>query len=303
MVASETSDLEAAVPGAMSDGATGAGAEGATGSVVDAAGVAADWRAGTAEVWKPLKQPGNLTQRIVLAIEELVDTRQIGAGERLPAERELARLLGVSRPALREGLKILEARGRLAVRHGKGVFVRMSGEEAMRAGLAHVRANLAELFAMREALEEPAAAWAAAGATPADVARLADALAAEEEARQPPVDFERLGALDAGFHMLIVELAKNRFLRQTLDVLQEMLDAGMETTLTIPGRIDQARADHRAIFEAIEKGDAAGARQAVRKHVRGARDAALARVGHGLEDLGNPEGPAGAQREAPGPSD
>lgn len=255
----------------------------ASGEGVGAAAVTAPWR--------PLKEPGNLTQRIVSAIEDLLDAEQIRPGERLPAERELARLLGVSRPALREGLKVLEARGRLAVRHGQGVFVQMSGEEAMRAGLAQVRASLAELFAMREVLEEPAAAWAAASATPEDIDRLREALAVEEQARTPPVDFERLGRLDAAFHMLIVEIADNRFLRQTLDVLQEMLSAGMETTLTIPGRLERSRADHRAIFEAIAHGDAAAARQAARNHVRGARDAALARVAGEANATGGTWGP------------
>lgn len=229
-------------------------------------------------IWRPVREPGNLTQRIITAIEEIVDRERLRVGDRLPPERELATLLGVSRPVLREALKSLEARGRLTVRHGQGVFIRSLSDEALRSSLANATVSLQELFAMREVLEVPAAAWAAASATPEDIDRLKSALAAERDARVPPVDFHRLGELDAAFHMLIVETAKNRFLSQTLDVLQEMLAAGMETTLSIPGRMRRSHSEHRIILQAIARGDEQGAQKAVTAHIRGARDAALARI-------------------------
>ena len=60
----------------------------------------------------PIKEAGNLTDRIVVRIEELIANEKLAEGERLPAERDMARMLGVSRPALREAVKTLEARGR-----------------------------------------------------------------------------------------------------------------------------------------------------------------------------------------------
>ena len=230
------------------------------------------------DLWQPVKPPGNLTDRIVARIEELLAEDGIEPGGRLPAEREMARLLGVSRPALREAVKILEARGRLVVRHGQGMFVAQTAPEAVAARLASLEVSLRELFDMRMVLEEPAAAWAAEVATTQDVAALAEALAAEEPARLEPIDFDRLKGLDAAFHLRIVEAAKNRFLRQTLGVLQEMLASGMETTLKIPGRVPVAGADHRRIFEAIVARDADAARAAVRDHIMGARDAAMNRI-------------------------
>lgn len=230
------------------------------------------------DLWQPVKAPGNLTDRIVARIEELLSDGRTEPGGRLPAEREMARLLGVSRPALREAVKVLEARGRLVVRHGQGVFVARTPPEVVAARLASLEISLRELFDMRMVLEEPAAAWAAEMATAQDVAALAEALAAEEPARIEPIDFDRLKKLDAAFHLRIVEASKNRFLRQTLGVLQEMLGAGMETTLKIPGRVPIAGADHRRIFEAIVARDSEAARAAVRDHIVGARDAAMARI-------------------------
>ena len=253
--------------------------------------------------WQPVKASGSLTDRIVARIEELLADDEIEPGGRLPSEREMARLLGVSRPALREAVKVLEARGRVVVRHGQGMFVAQTAPEAVAARLANLEISLRELFDMRIVLEEPAAAWAAEVATARDLAALAEALAAEEAARVEPVDFDRLKELDAAFHLCIVEAAKNRFLRQTLGVLQEMLAAGMETTLKIPGRVAVAGADHRRIFDAIVARDPDAARAAIRVHICGARDAAMARIraeGDGARLAGGSAGDDGAGAAARG---
>jgi GntR family transcriptional repressor for pyruvate dehydrogenase complex len=230
------------------------------------------------DLWQPVRERGSLTDRIVARIEEMLVADRIPPGGRLPPERELARMLCVSRPALREAVKILEARERLVVKHGQGVFVAAGAGEAVAQRLANLELTLRELYDMRDVLEVPAAGWAAEAATAEGIARLADALAAEEAARVEPIDFVRLGQLDAAFHLAIVELANNRFLRQTLGVLQEMLASGMETTLTVPGRVDASRDEHRRIFEAIVSGNRARARDMVAIHIVHAREAALTRV-------------------------
>ena len=230
------------------------------------------------ELWQPVKAPGSLTERIILRIEEFLATKETPAGGRLPAEREMARLLGVSRPALREAVKVLEAQGRLVVRHGQGVFVATTAGDAVAQRLLNLELTLQELYDMREVLEVPAVGWAVGVATAQDIAMLADTLATEEAARAEPIDFDRLGKLDAAFHLAIVEIAKNRFLHQTLGVLQEMLASGMETTLTVPGRAEASREEHRRIFEAMVSRDSTGAREAVATHIAHAREAALSRV-------------------------
>lgn len=230
-------------------------------------------------LWSPLKESGSLTDRIAVRIGSLISEQGLEPGTRLPSEREMAKLLGVSRPALREAVKVLEARGRLVVRHGQGVFVGNGSPDALRDELMGIEVTLAELYAMREVLEVPAAAWAAEQASEEDLVALERSLVQQEEARSArPLDYGRLGKLDAEFHLLIVETAGNRFLKKTLGILQEMLSAGMETTLTIPGRVGQSRRDHQAIFEAIRAGDCEGARRASLAHIQGARDAALERV-------------------------
>lgn len=229
-------------------------------------------------VWSSIKQSGSLTDRIVDRIGQLIDDEGLETGVRLPAEREMARMLGVSRPALREAVKVLEERGRLTVRHGQGVFVARVALDEVRDRLGKLEANLTELFDMRLVLEEPAAAWAASRGSDEDIAGLAESLAAAEVARRAPIDFDRLGGLDTAYHMQIVRMAKNRFLQQTLGVLQDMLKSGMETTLTIPGRLESAGNEHRRIYTAIAARDPDEAAAAIRDHVSGARHAALDRV-------------------------
>ena len=198
----------------------------------------------------------------------------------MPSERELALNLRVSRPSVREAVKSLEAEGRLVVKHGQGVFVaEPSVRKTLRASLANLDHSLAELFAMREILEVPAARWAAQRSDPLALQRIREAYDALEKAcQEQPVDFEKLQKLDATFHLRIVEAAGNRLLVQSQGVLNELLETGMQTTLAIPGRMEQSRGEHRLILEGITTGDPVAASRAARTHIRRAGRAANRRT-------------------------
>lgn len=230
-------------------------------------------------LWTPLRQ-GSVSELIARRILEVISADKLKPGDQLPPERELAAMLGTSRPSLREALQSLKARGYLDIRHGAGVFVAdPATTRSLRQAMSADTISLTELFDMREVLELPAAEWAARAAR-ADgqhklgaVARAYDTL---REASDPPVgDWGVLQRLDAQFHMRIVEAAGNRFLTRTNGVLQEILAKGMDTTLQIPGRLDKSRLEHQHIFDALLAGDPAAARRAARGHIRGARNAAL----------------------------
>lgn len=242
------------------------------------------------DLWSPIREAGNLTDRVVARIEDLITGERLAEGERLPAERDMAKMLGVSRPVLREAVKTLEARGRLVVRHGQGVFVSQGAAAAMRARLTNLEVTLVELFGMREVLEVSAAGWAADAATLDELEELTNLLAEQDAARQPPLDIDLVGKLDAQFHLRIVEMAKNRFLSQMVGVLQEMLAAGMETTLAVPGRLEQSRHDHHELIEALRRHDADAARKAAKRHIDGARNAAIGRVRAESTELEDPSG-------------
>lgn len=244
-------------------------------------------------MWKSLAPAGTISDRIAQQILNLIASEEIRPGDRLPSERDLATLLGVSRPSVREAVKALEAQGRLHVRHGQGVFVAApQSQEDLRAALARQEVTLGELFAMREVLEVPAAGWAAAAGHDVRIDAASAALDKLNSASNlEPPDFTVLRDLDAAFHMRLVEAADNRFLRQTLGVLQEMLATGMQTTLLIPGRLAKSRAEHERILDAVRRGDSAAARNAARRHIRSAQAAARDRLESERRDAGETGAP------------
>jgi GntR family transcriptional repressor for pyruvate dehydrogenase complex len=216
--------------------------------------------------------------RIADQLLELIQVSKLNPGDRLPPERQLSELLEVSRPSLREALHILQAQGLVAIKHGQGTFVEepLVAQE-LRAFVMSREHDLNELYDAREVLEIPAARWAATKATKEDIRTLRATLnqmAAIADAEV--IDYEQLKFLDAKFHLTIVGIAKNRFLNQTLHVLQEVMGMSMETTLRLPGRIEISAKEHNAILSAIERGDGNAAAKLTHAHIAGARQTALA---------------------------
>jgi GntR family transcriptional regulator, transcriptional repressor for pyruvate dehydrogenase complex len=230
-------------------------------------------------MWERLS-PGSVASQVERQITQAIESGRYTPGDRLPPEREFAELLGVSRPTVREAIGALKARGVLRVVHGRGVFIaEPETARELREALATQRHSISELFAMREVLEVPAAGWAAERQDAVALQRVSDVLKSMNEvAEQVPRDFDRLQQLDADFHLAIVEAAGNTFLQQTLGVLQDILHKGMQTTLMLPGRVEQAREDHQRILDALLAADPEAARRAALHHVESARATAMQRL-------------------------
>ena len=240
--------------------------------------------AGRAAVgWRWMGSGEPLFLRVADQIEGYIKGNGLSPGDRLPGERELCELLGVSRASVREALRSLQTRGVVGVQHGKGVFVASpaEGERAMQRFARLREVGMEELFAMREVLEVPAAGWAATAASDEQLQELVitfDRLEQAVLARLPPAELQ---AMDAQLHLQIAEFANNRFLAMTQTVLQEMLARSMDTTLAIAGRPARSVREHADIIEALLARDAQRARTAARRHIHSARRAALRRVASG----------------------
>ncbi len=230
----------------------------------------------TDDSWTPLRQ-GSVSDLIAERILQAIESQKLRPGDRLPSERDLAARLGTSRPSLREALRSLRASGHVDIRHGSGVYVAdPRNSRALRDAIASEELTLTELFDMRELLEVPATAWAARNQDQALLAKVTEAYHELDRcSRAEEVDWQELRKLDAAFHLRIVEAAGNRFLTRTQSVLQDILARGMQTTLRLPGRLEQSRRDHARIHDAIVAGDPAAARRAAKTHINGARRAAL----------------------------
>ena len=267
-------DQPASDAGPPPAGAPGSGAPG-TGPGSPAVG----WR------WMGSSEP--LFLRVAEQIERFVAGNGLAPGDRLPGERELCELLGVSRASVREALRSLETRGLVRVRHGKGVFVAApdEGERALQRFSRLREVGLEELFAMREVLEVPAAGWAATEASDEQLASLIATFEQHEQAVRSQAGPEQLRVVDARLHLQIAEYANNRFLTMTQSLLQEMLGRSMDTTLSVAGRPARSRARTRrdrqragrARRHRPGRGPAAHPQRPPRRAVPGGRRAAAAR--------------------------
>jgi len=211
----------------------------------------------------------------VRSLLDYIESSNLKPGAKLESERELARILGISRPSLREAIQILQAQGRLVSKHGVGVFV-LDEEVGGRIKDAYLsqRHTIEELFQMREILEAPAVEWAAERRSGEQLLEIKRALGRLRDAlKEDPIDFDRVRELDMEFHLVIVRSAQNRFLNQTLGTLQEIMRHSMDNTLKLPGRIDQSEEEHSIILEAIENRDPINARLMIIQHIHNARDA------------------------------
>ena len=162
-----------------------------------------------------VSNPPRLQGQVRLLLDH-IESQGLQGGERLEPERELAKILGISRPSLREAIQILQVQGRLRVKHGIGIFLLDQADgEKLRESLRTAQHRIEELFQMREILEAPAVEWAAERRSEEQLAEMKLAARALNQAiARKPVDFENLRRLDMEFHLTIVRSAQNQFLNQ-----------------------------------------------------------------------------------------
>jgi GntR family transcriptional repressor for pyruvate dehydrogenase complex len=227
------------------------------------------------ELWQPIRQT-TPAERVAEQILGYVAMERLSPSDPLPAERELADLLGESRSSVRDALRLLAARGRVTARHG-GVFREdVSGMRPPR-GVGSRNYSVHELHDMREVIELRAAEWCALHH---DVARVAAVQRSYHDlqaaARAAEVDFDRLVTLDTTFHVRIAEATGNRFLADTVSALYEMLETDTRATFATPGRLERLHREHERIFLAITAGNGRAARRAAQAHVDATRVASRA---------------------------
>lgn len=196
-------------------------------------------------------------------------------GERLPAERDLAVQLQVSRIIVREALRALSERGLVETRPGVGTFVAAldsaSATRMLSQYIQHHHIDAAHLFEVRRLLEPAMAAQAAQRASGAALsamrANLQRTAAIVERFSDSDGQAEAFAWIDLEFHELLASATGNPLyevlLNPLLDNLLDLRRAGMHVT----GSVHRAYDDHRRIFERITSGDASAARRAMREHL------------------------------------
>jgi DNA-binding FadR family transcriptional regulator len=198
-------------------------------------------------------------------IEALIREEDIKPGERLPAERDLAAKLGVSRTSLREALIALELGGVVEVRGGSGVYA--SEQAAQKSARPAAGPGPFEVLAARRMVEVEVAALAAKNATPAAVDAI---LVAVEQMEQNQDNRGENESADRDFHLAIARAAGNSALVGVIEYLWNQRGT-LWHKLTEHFQTEELRQqtllDHRAILAAIASQDVAGARTAMRAHL------------------------------------
>jgi DNA-binding FadR family transcriptional regulator len=216
----------------------------------------------------------NASQQVAFEIRRYVSTRGLRPGARLGTEQELAAEFGVSRPTLREGLRLLAGSHlvRASQGPGGGIFVESTQNEGMGRNVSESIAamletdsvSLHELLEARVYLEVPLAGLAAQNATEQTVADLQAAIAAAD-GHHPAAEPFRIA--DARFHRVIAAAARNELLRAftswTLDVLQPSLIDTIGPSIDGDAILRQ----HGAIERAIRRRQPAAAQRAMRRHL------------------------------------
>jgi GntR family transcriptional regulator, transcriptional repressor for pyruvate dehydrogenase complex len=216
-----------------------------------------------------------LYEQLAARLLDYVEVTGMRVGDRLPSERDLASALQVSRASVRQATIALEVRGTLEVRHGDGIYLRSLPNDAGHVmELTTKQHRLPAILEAREALETQLAALAAVRRTEAEVAAMDKAL----EIMTADIDAGGVGEEgDRLFHEAITRAARSPLLADFMSGLAVPISETRRSSLGEPGRPRRSLRAHVRILEAIRRGDAAAARQAMRRHVNMVADIGLLR--------------------------
>lgn len=216
------------------------------------------------------------SRKVVEHIKELIATGQLKPGDKLPAERDLAERMDVSRPTIREAYKNLSAVGLLEIKQGNGVYV--ADENQKLNNLASVlfmqSDTIHELFEVRKMIEAESAAKAAVNGTPDFLDNIYETTRecyervivrpqfATKEAREA-----FLSESDQTFHLMVSEASGNEVVVRIMTNLIDLLRQSRKQSMRIPGRVEQSLKEHMRIAEMLKRNDAQMARFHMIEHL------------------------------------
>ncbi|NQW93324.1 MAG: FadR family transcriptional regulator [Polaromonas sp.] len=213
-------------------------------------------------------EPKRLYRQIAEQLRALMEAGEFAMGQRLPAERDLAVQLGVSRPSVREALIALEVEGWVEVRSGSGVYVLRNKAPIAKAEAAYDEWGPLELIMARGLIEGEAAAMAAINASKEQMATMAEALAHMKAAvtlgQDPLVGDER-------FHQAVAQACGNEVLRDTVtrywQARRSPLYLRLADYFERPASWRAVLTEHNAVLKAIKNRNPSAAREAMQSHM------------------------------------
>jgi DNA-binding FadR family transcriptional regulator len=208
---------------------------------------------------------GRLSSQVLQELQRLIATEYAAPGSRLPKETELAERFQVSRIVIREAMKILEDRGMVEVRAGRGTLTVPPRPDRVKESLLWLFRDqpiptieeMESMLELRQVLEETSASLAAVRATGENLKEIEEALGGM--AREGDLSYTI--EADLRFHRAVMRAAHNPYLEMVLDPVMSVFVQQIKVSDSFSTRLEM----HRHIFEEIRDRNPIGARQSVRR--------------------------------------
>jgi GntR family transcriptional repressor for pyruvate dehydrogenase complex len=221
---------------------------------------------------KPIRNK-RIPEEIVQQLKKLIEAGHIPPGSKLPPERQLAKMLGVSRPSLREALGALDLLGIIELRHGSGTYVSLSPKNWHLEPIRHIftikKGTLIKIFEVRKILEAGLAQLAAQRRTEDDLASMEKSL---ENMRLNLDDPEKYALYELDFHLALAEAADNVVMADLIEKLYAMLKGTRQELSTWLTRSKsfrrRDRLNHKKILDAVRARDEKAAVKAMIDHLK-----------------------------------
>ena len=226
-----------------------------------------------------------LSFTVVNEIQDLILKHQFQPGDRLPSQRDLAHVFGVSSPVIREAIQALVDRGLLDVQHGSGTYVSVPSPDVLaRSFKLHLHMNrdsIVPLHEVRTTLECDLAAFAAVRATDNDVLAIGEALARQETFLD---DHNPDDEADLDFHLQIAKSAQNEIFLVFMIPLVDWMKEYRALAITSQEVRRISLEDHKRIYQAINRRRPEQAREEMRRHLERVKNLVV----ESLELVGKP---------------
>ena len=217
------------------------------------------------------------TDVVIQGIKDMLTQGTLAPGSRLPIEKDLAVMLGVSRGSLREGVRALATLGVLETRQGDGTYVTALDPAVLLSPLSFLAdlqqpAHAADLLAVRRVLEAESVALAATRLSEEQLTTLGGILAGidAELDNESDMDLEKFINADTAFHRTIAEAAGNPPLAALIDSLVgRTFRARLWRAISNRGSVRETQAEHHAILDELVRRDPERARIRMSVHLLG----------------------------------
>ncbi len=215
------------------------------------------------------------SDEVTLALEDIIKENKLQPGDKLPSQADLSRNLEVGTRSIREAIKVLESRGMLETRPGKGVFVKSNNldffmESLMGSLLFKVQDQkdlMIDLTKVRQIVESHALYDLAAQPKDVYVSRFAELIDTLDSLGEKK-DIDTYNVLDYELHKLIIESTENKILIIFFSYLSELQMRVFSKAGYVRGSLEESMADHHAMLDAIIEQNPERAKKIIERHLK-----------------------------------